>query len=181
METPPRAPSESGELRALDVANQFHAGAPPHAGDIDLYFNVDFYQNYRYNVTITLYNHGTEDIVRWAELPKVSVTYRTESEEIPTREPIQLQFVHGQEGYAAFFECQLDFQWRRFLFIGMQFDGETVNYYKVTHQGQREKRMVVEMRKVSLSTYNTYARGSHQIWGKRYSGRAAHLAESFSN
>lgn len=198
METPPRAPSESREVvgvgvtdtrstiapvsvtdRALDVANQFHANAPPPAGDIDLDFSVVFHdERYCYKVTIKLYEHGTENIVPWATpIPKVSVVYRTESGEIQSGESIQLEFVHNQEGYAAFFERALDFRWERFLFIGMQFDRETVKYYNVTDQEQLEERVVVEMRKVSLSTYRTYVDGDPQIWGRRFSGRGPFLFE----
>lgn len=189
METPPRAPSESGEvsapsesrevsaaLRARNVADEFLADAPPHARDIDLDFSVVFHEIHRYKVTIKLYEHGTEDIVPWATpIPKVSVTYRTESRQTPSGESIQLQFVHEQEGYAAFFERDLNFQWGQFLVIGMQFDQQTVKYRHITPQGQEEERSVAEIRRVSLPTSNTHALGSRQIWGKRFSGRGPYL------
>ncbi|KUL84760.1 hypothetical protein ZTR_07290 [Talaromyces verruculosus] len=156
METPPRASSDSSEsgevslpLRAVDIENTFLDGASPRAHDIDMDFKVVFHDEiYAYKVTIKLYDYGTDDVVPWAApIPKVSVTYWTESGERPSEEPIQLQFVPNQEGYAAFFERTLDFPWDNFLVIGIQFDQQTVNYYHITPQGQGEARSVAETRR----------------------------------
>jgi hypothetical protein len=190
METPPRASSDSSgsggvslPLRAVEIENRFLDGAPPRAHDIDMDFKVVFHDEiYAYKVTIKLYDYGTDDIVPWAgPIPKVSVTYWTESGERPSEEPIELQFVLNQEGYAAFFERTLDFPWDNFLVIGMQFEQQTVEYYHITPQGQGEVRSVAEMRRVCLSSYKIYADGDDQIWGTRYSGRGRSLSESYSN
>lgn len=167
-----------GPQELLNFTTGFFLDVPPRADDIDMEFNVVFHdEQFAYTVTIKLYDHGTDHSVQWAEpLPNVSVTYYTESGEIAETQPDNLKFVAEGEAYAISFKIDLDvLQWKRFLFLGMHFDQQTVKYYNITQQGQKEERIVEETRRVSLSTPYTYARGDFEIWGRRFFGRGTIL------
>jgi hypothetical protein len=183
METPPRVSTdaeESGEVPQLpgpvELLQQFHANAPPRSEDIAMDFKVVFHdERYAYKVTIQLCDHETGHIQKWAApIPEVCVTYYTDGQ-LTKVEHLELEFVHNQAEYTAFFEDDLDFRWERFLFIGLEFGPGTIRYYNRTQEGEVEELMIQEMRKVSLLSSKTYANGPNQIWGRTYSGRGTYL------